>query len=70
MIAIKTEGLTKRYGDKIVVDRLSLTVEHGEIFSLLGTNGAGKTTTVKMLSTLIESSDGRVEIFGLDTKKD
>lgn len=70
MTAIKTESLTKKYGEKTVVDGLCLAVEHGELFSILGTNGAGKTTTVKMLSTLIEQSGGTAEIFGLDTKKD
>ncbi len=70
MTAIKTEGLTKRYGNKTAVDSLDLTVGHGEIFALLGTNGAGKTTTVKMLSTLIEKSGGRAEIFGLDIEND
>ena len=70
MTAIKTEHLTKRYGNKIVVDNLDLTVEKGEIFALLGTNGAGKTTTVKMLSTLIKKSNGKAEIFGLDTEID
>ena len=70
MRAIKTEGLTKRYGEKKAVYGLDLTVEKGEIFSLLGTNGAGKTTTVKMLSTLIGKTAGKAEIFGLDTEKD
>ncbi len=69
MTAIKTKDLTKKYGEKTVVDGLCLRVEHGELFSLLGTNGAGKTTTVKMLSTLIEQSDGKAEIFGLDIKE-
>ncbi len=70
MTAIKTEGLTKRYGKKTVVDGLDLAVEKGEIFALLGTNGAGKTTTVKMLSTLIDKSSGKVEIFGLNIEND
>ena len=42
MTAIKTKGLTKKYGEKTVVDGICLSVEHGELFSLLGTNGAGK----------------------------
>ena len=48
--AIKTLSLTKKYGDKTVVNSLDLTVRKGELFSLLGVNGAGKTTTIKMLS--------------------
>lgn len=70
MTAIKTDGLSKRYGDKAAVDSLDLEVRSGEIFALLGTNGAGKTTTVKMLSTLIPKSSGSAEIFGLDTQAD
>ena len=52
MDAIKTVNLTKRYRTLTAVDRLSLTVREGELFSLLGINGAGKTTTIKMLSCL------------------
>ena len=69
MNAIEIKGLTKRYKDVVAVDGLSLSVKDGELFSLLVVNGAGKTTTVKMLSTLIEQSDGKAEIFGLDIKK-
>ena len=58
MSAIKIENLTKRYKDVVAVDSLSLTVEEGELFSLLGINGAGKTTTIKMLSCLTEPTDG------------
>lgn len=62
--AIKTEGLTKRYGDTVAVDGLSLSIEKGEVFSLLGVNGAGKTTTVKMLSCLTEASGGNAYLYG------
>ncbi|MCR5803118.1 MAG: ATP-binding cassette domain-containing protein [Clostridia bacterium] len=62
--AIRTENLTKRYKDKIAVDRLSLTVEQGELIALLGVNGAGKTTTVKMLTCLTKPTDGKAEIMG------
>ena len=50
--AIHTEGLTKRFGDFIAVENLSLEVRDGTVVSLLGPNGAGKTTTVRMLATL------------------
>ena len=50
--AIKTENLTKNFGDFIAVDNLGLTIEKGEIFGLLGPNGAGKTTTIKMLAMI------------------
>lgn len=64
MNAIKTRGLTKRYGEKTAVDGLDLTVEQGELFALLGVNGAGKTTTIKMLSTLLEPTSGEAELLG------
>ncbi len=64
MIAIKTEGLTKRYRDVIAVDGLSLSIEEGELFSLLGVNGAGKTTAVKMLSCLTAPSAGDAFLMG------
>ncbi len=68
MEAIKTEGLTKRYGNILAVDRLTLTVNTGEIFSLLGINGAGKTTTIKMLSCLTEPTEGDAFLLGKSIK--
>lgn len=64
MPAIETRNLTKKYKDITAVDELSLTVEEGELFSLLGVNGAGKTTTVKMLSCLSAPTQGDAFIFG------
>lgn len=64
MYAIITEKLTKRYKDVTAVDNLDLTVEKGELFSLLGVNGAGKTTTVKMLSCLTEPTSGDALLCG------
>ena len=58
MDAIKIDGLTKRYRDVVAVDGLSLNIAEGELFSLLGVNGAGKTTTIKMLSCLVEPTEG------------
>ena len=58
MVAIKIENLTKRYNDIVAVDELSLCIEAGELFSLLGVNGAGKTTTIKMLSCLTKPTSG------------
>lgn len=55
---LKTKGLTKRFGDKLAVDGLTLEVESGEVFGFLGPNGAGKTTTIRMLAALIEPSEG------------
>lgn len=64
MIAIKTEGLTKKYKDIIAVDNLNLEIEKGELFSLLGVNGAGKTTTIKMLCSLTNITSGNAFLNG------
>jgi ABC-2 type transport system ATP-binding protein len=61
---IKTENLTKSFNGHLAVDRLSLSVEDGEVFGFLGPNGAGKTTTVRMLTALIGPSAGSAQIMG------
>lgn len=62
---LKTENLTKRFGDKLAVDRLTLEVQSGEVFGFLGPNGAGKTTTIRMLSALIGPTAGTAWVAGL-----
>ncbi|HZK66507.1 MAG TPA: ABC transporter ATP-binding protein [Chloroflexota bacterium] len=62
--AIATSGLTKRYGDRAAVDRMSLTVGQGEIYGFLGLNGAGKTTTIRMLLGMIRPTSGTAQLFG------
>ena len=64
MTAIKIENLTKKYKDVVAVDGLSLEIEEGELFSLLGVNGAGKTTTIKMLTCLTEPTSGDAFLLG------
>ena len=64
MNAIEIKELTKRYKDLTAVDRLSLEIGEGELFSLLGENGAGKTTTIKMLSCLTRPSEGDALLNG------
>ena len=64
MSAIEIKELTKRYKDLTAVDRLSLAIGEGELFSLLGVNGAGKTTTIKMLSCLTRPSGGDALLNG------
>ena len=64
MDAIRIEGLSKKYKDVVAVDNLSLSVQKGELFSLLGVNGAGKTTTIKMLSCLTQPTSGDAFIKG------
>lgn len=64
MHIIKTENLTKRYGDTVAVDRVSIHVEEGEIYGFLGLNGAGKTTTIRLLLGLIKPDEGTCSLFG------
>ena len=64
--AIRTEGLSKRYGSTLALDRLDLGVEEGEVYGYLGPNGSGKTTTIRLLLGLHRPSSGRAELFGLD----
>jgi ABC-2 type transport system ATP-binding protein len=63
---ITARGLTKRYGDTVVVDALDFDIIRGETFGLLGPNGAGKTTTILMLLGLTEVSAGEVTVAGHD----
>lgn len=67
---IATEGLTKSFGGKIVVNRLNLTVPQGAIFALLGDNGAGKSTTIRMLTGLLPPDAGSATILGADCWSD
>jgi ABC-2 type transport system ATP-binding protein len=64
--AIRTTGLSKRYGDTVALDSLELTVRQGEVYGYLGPNGAGKTTTIRLLLGLHRPSAGSAELFGLD----
>ncbi|HZQ14101.1 MAG TPA: ribosome-associated ATPase/putative transporter RbbA [Pseudolabrys sp.] len=62
--AITAENLTMRFGDFTAVDHVSFHIERGEIFGFLGPNGCGKTTTMKMLTGLLQASDGKAELLG------
>lgn len=70
METIKAINLTKKYKDLTAVDRLNLTVNQGELFSLLGVNGAGKTTTLKMLSCLTRPTAGDASLLGCSIVSD
>jgi ABC-2 type transport system ATP-binding protein len=63
---IETQGLTRRYGARVAVDRLDMVVRRGSITGFLGKNGAGKTTTLRMLLGLIRPSAGRAVVCGVD----
>ncbi|MFW6136056.1 MAG: ATP-binding cassette domain-containing protein [Chloroflexota bacterium] len=68
--AIEVENLTKYYGELLAVDHVDFEVEQGEVFGFLGPNGAGKTTTQRMLTTLLEPTEGRIVIEGHDLAGD
>ena len=65
-VVLQTEQLTRKYRRRVVVDRLSLTVERGDIFGFLGQNGAGKSTTIRMALGLVRPTSGRVSVLGHD----
>src|SRR5579864_5711546 len=64
--AIATEALTRRFGELVAVQGVNLQVAPGQFFGFLGPNGAGKSTTIKMLTGLLASTSGKIEILGLD----
>jgi ABC-2 type transport system ATP-binding protein len=66
---IKVENLVKEFGEFKAVDDVSFDVSAGEMFAFLGPNGAGKTTTIKMLTTLLKPTAGKIEIDGLNPEK-
>jgi ABC-2 type transport system ATP-binding protein len=65
-IVLRVTGLTKRYGERTVVDKLDLAVRRGEVFGFLGPNGAGKTTAIAMILGLVTPHAGQIEILGHD----
>ena len=67
--AVVVQDLVKEYPKVRAVDKISFTVDSGEIFGLLGPNGAGKTTTIRMLLTLIKPTGGKASLFGIDVSK-
>ena len=67
---LRIEHLTKKYGDKVAVDDLSLHIERGEIYGFIGHNGAGKTTTLKAVVGIGGDNEGDIYIDGVSLKKD
>jgi ABC-2 type transport system ATP-binding protein len=65
-LAVRAEGLRKRYGPTVALDGFDLTVPAGSVYGLLGPNGAGKTTAVRILATLLRPDAGRAEVAGID----
>lgn len=67
---IEIKGLVKRFGDKVAVDHLDLSIREGELFGFLGPNGAGKTTTIRCIATLAGFDEGSIIVDGHDILKD
>ena len=68
-VVLRTDELTYRYGDHVVLDRLNLSIHRGEIFGYVGGNGAGKTTTFRILSGILDPSDGKAFVLGQDVTR-
>lgn len=66
---LEIKNLTKKYGEKVAVDDLSLTVRNGQICAFIGHNGAGKTTTLKAIAGILNFEQGEIKIDGIDVKK-
>jgi ABC-2 type transport system ATP-binding protein len=69
-LAIDVEGLTKRFGDQVVVDSFGMRVPRGQIYGFLGPNGSGKTTTIRMICGLLTPDAGRGTVLGHDILRD
>ena len=65
--AIQVEGLTKKFGRRLVVDDLTFSVPAGSVCGLLGRNGAGKSTAIRLMMNLLDATSGRVTLLGLDS---
>lgn len=67
-VVIRAQGLTRRFGDFVAVDRVSFEVRRGEIFGYVGPNGSGKTTTLRMLLGLLRPTEGTAAVLGFDIR--
>ena len=69
MLCIETKDLRKKYASTVAVDGVDLQIESGQVFGFLGPNGAGKSTVIKLLTTLISPSNGKISVLGIDSAK-
>ena len=69
-IVLKTYNISKKYGNRVSNDKISITIKKGEIYGLIGKNGAGKTTLFRIITGLSHKSSGNLEIFGKSEEKD
>jgi ABC-2 type transport system ATP-binding protein len=68
--AVEMDGITRRFGDFLAVDNVTLSIPKGHLYGFLGLNGAGKTTTIRMLTTLLPPSAGTAKLWGHDVVRD
>lgn len=68
MNALEIQGFTKKYGNYLAVDNISLNIKKGEFFGFLGPNGAGKTSTLHCITGISKYDEGSIKVFGLDVK--
>lgn len=66
---VLTKNLTKKFGKQTSVSGLDMRIEKGQIYGFLGPNGAGKTTTIRLLLGLIKPTEGNIQLFGQDIRK-
>ncbi|MDP6897831.1 MAG: ABC transporter ATP-binding protein, partial [Candidatus Nitrosopelagicus sp.] len=69
MLCIETNNLTKKYGSSLAVDGIDLEIKSGQVFGFLGPNGAGKSTVIKLLTTLMPPTKGKLSVLGIDAGK-
>jgi ABC-2 type transport system ATP-binding protein len=69
-LVVRTEGLTKAYGQRVALTDLCLEIGAGEVFGYLGPNGAGKTTTLRLLAGMLRPTSGRAHVLGYDAWRD
>lgn len=69
-VLIALDSLTKKFGDLVAVDNVTMTVSRGEVLGFLGPNGAGKSTTMKIIAGFLEPTSGRVQVCGIDVVRD
>jgi ABC-2 type transport system ATP-binding protein len=68
--AVETVGLTRRFGDFVALDRVTMQIPKGHLYGFLGLNGAGKTTTIRILTTLLPPTEGTARLWGHDVMKE
>ena len=63
-VILKTYNITKKYGNQVAVDNVSMTIKKGDIYGFIGQNGAGKTTLIRLITGLAHKTAGEIELLG------